>query len=234
MQELNSVEIRVVGCLIEKAVTTPEQYPLSLNSLTNACNQKSNREPVLELSEIEVQEALDSLIDKNLAAEVRFGGRIPKYQHRFGTSEFAEVRYNSRELAVLCLLFLRGMQTPGELRNRSARLANFADVTEVDAILEKLATHPAGPFVQKLEREPGKRENRWAHLFSGELKLPSPSTSSTSHYASSAQLGSGLRSSENQSTLSQLSERVRLLEEELLDIKQAFDQLKAQFDELMS
>ena len=218
MQELSLIETRVVGCLIEKAITTPDQYPLSLNSLTNACNQKSNRDPVVEFEEVEVQEALDHLIAQNLAAEVRSGSRVAKYQHRFGTSEFAEVRYNEKEIAVLCLLFLRGPQTPGELRTRSARLAGFKDVADVEVILEKLSEHPRGPFVQKLPREPGKRENRWAHLFSGELEAEV--------LRDAAEPG--------RQPSSTLSARVESLEGELTELRAAFLELKAQFDDLMA
>lgn len=217
MQELTFIETRVIGCLIEKAVTTPEQYPLSLNSLTTACNQKSNREPVTELDESEVQDALDSLAGKNLVSEQRFGGRVPKYQHRFGTSEFAEVRFNDREIAIISLLFLRGPQTPGELRTRSTRLAKFDDVGAVENVLERLASHSGGPFVVKLDREPGKRENRWAHLFSGEVDR--------SAVSGGASVGADS---------APLTERVACLEVELAELKSAFNALKAQFDDLMN
>ncbi|HEY7774056.1 MAG TPA: YceH family protein [Marinagarivorans sp.] len=218
MQELSLIETRVIGCLIEKAVTTPDQYPLSLNSLANACNQKSNRDPVLELDESEVQAAVDSLVGQNLVSEVRYGARVAKYRHRFGTSEFAEVRYNDKELAVLCLLFLRGPQTPGELRTRSARLATFKDVADVEAVLLKLAEHSAGPFVQKLPREPGKREHRWVHLFSGAMSAETMVAQETSASAPSATL----------------SARVESLESELSELRTAFAELKAQFDDLMA
>jgi len=164
-----------------------------------------------------VQDALDSLAGKNLVSEQRFGGRVPKYQHRFGTSEFAEVRFNDREIAVISLLFLRGPQTPGELRTRSARLAKFDDVSAVEKVLEHLASHSAGPFVVKLDREPGKRENRWAHLFSGEVNV--------SLAASSA--GGG-------ADTAPLTERVAFLEGELAELKSAFNELKAQFDDLVN
>lgn len=219
MQELSLIETRVIGCLIEKAVTTPDQYPLSLNSLTNACNQKSNREPVLQLDESEVQAALDTLAEQNLISEVRYGARVAKYKHRFGTSEFAEVHYSDKEIAILCLLFLRGAQTPGELRTRSARLATFKDVTDVEMTLAKLAEHSAGPFVQKLPREPGKREHRWMHLFSGEVDANAPAAS---------QGDSGVMPSAT------LSARVESLESEVIELRAAYAELKAQFDDLMA
>ena len=217
MQILTLIETRIIGCLIEKAATTPDQYPLSLNSLTTACNQKSNQEPVLELEEAEIQETLDELIAKNLVAEVRYGSRVPKYQHRFGSSEFSEVRYNSREIALLCLLFLRGPQTPGELRTRSARLAQFRDVADVETVLAKLAQHDAGPFVQRLTMEPGKREHRWMHLFSGEVAA-----------------NAFARVPVDTSAAPALAARVDELEQEVVDLKAAFADLKAQFDELMA
>src|SRR6201992_3090104 len=166
--ELTALEARVIGCLIEKAITTPDQYPLSLNALVNACNQKSNREPVLDLDEAAVQQTLDSLSKKHLIVEKSgFGSRVPKYQHRFCNTEFGSLKLDPQELAIICELLLRGPQTPGELRTRASRMAPFADVTEVDAALEKLVNRDDGPFVTKLAREPGRRDSRYAHLFSG-------------------------------------------------------------------
>ncbi len=163
--ELSDNEIRVLGCLMEKQVTTPDQYPLSLNALTNACNQKSSRDPVLSLAEDEVQQALDELRRKHLVMERSgFGSRVPKYEHRFCNTEFGGLRLTPQEFAVLCLLFLRGAQTPGELRSRSARLCSFEDVREVESVLGHLATHEEGPFVTELAREPGRREARFAQL----------------------------------------------------------------------
>jgi uncharacterized protein YceH (UPF0502 family) len=162
-------ETRVIGCLIEKAVTTPEQYPLSLNALTNACNQKSNREPVLNLDETTVQQTLDELAKKRLVIDkTGFGSRVPKYQQRFCNTEFGALKFSDRELAVICVLFLRGAQTPGELRTRTSRLCSFSDVQQVEATLTQLMQREDGPFVARLTREPGKRESRYMHLFSGE------------------------------------------------------------------
>jgi len=166
--ELSAYEARVIGCLIEKEVTTPEQYPLSLNALLNACNQKSNREPVLELDEAEVQQTVDGLVKKSLvSAKTGFGSRVTKYQHRFCNNEFGGLKFTAQELGIICVLLLRGAQTPGELRTRTDRLCKFDDVHVVEAVLEHLAQHEAGPFVVRLAREPGKRESRYAHLFSG-------------------------------------------------------------------
>lgn len=164
--KLNSIEQRIIGCLIEKELTTPDQYPLSLNALTNACNQKSNREPVMSLDEVSVQKALDELSKKHLVVDkASFGSRTSKYQHRFCNTEFSDLKFSAQEVGILCVLFLRGPQTPGELRTRTNRLCKFTDVDEVELVLDKLASHPAGPFVKKLARQPGKRESRYLHLF---------------------------------------------------------------------
>lgn len=164
--KLNNNELRVIGCLIEKESTTPDLYPLSLNALTSACNQKSSRDPVMSLDESTVQQTLDELAKKHLVVEKSpFGGRTAKYKHRFFNTEFSEPRLSAQELAVLCVMFLRGPQTPGELRTRTNRLCEFADVKEVEDVLENLTSHNAGPFVKKLARQPGKRESRYVHLF---------------------------------------------------------------------
>jgi hypothetical protein len=171
--ELTLPETRVIGCLIEKQITTPEQYPLSLNALTNACNQKSNREPVMALNDADVQGIVDGLVRKfHVSEHGGFGSRVAKYQHRFCNTEYGSLNFSAQELAIVCELFLRGAQTPGELRSRASRLARFADAGEVEAALEHLAHRPDGPFVVRLPREPGKREARYAHLFSGEPDLP--------------------------------------------------------------
>jgi uncharacterized protein YceH (UPF0502 family) len=167
--ELTALEARVIGCLIEKQVTTPDQYPLSLNALTNACNQKNNREPVMALGEAEVQATLDGLGRKHLVLErAGFGSRVPKYQQRFCNTEFSVFQFTPQERAALCELLLRGAQTPGELRSRAARMAAFADALEVEAVLKSLADREAGALVVRLAPEPGKRESRYAHLLSGE------------------------------------------------------------------
>ena len=172
---LTQNETRVIGSMIEKAITTPDQYPLSLNALTNACNQKSNRDPVMALAETEVQATLDDLAKKRLIMEKSgFGSRVPKYQHRFAGTEFGEFRFDDRELAVVCVLFLRGPQTPGELRSRTQRLCRFNDMGEVEAVLSGLMQREDGPYVAMLPREPGRRESRYAHLFSGEVEAAAP------------------------------------------------------------
>ena len=165
-------EARVVGCLIEKEITTPDQYPLSLNALTNACNQKTNREPVLELSESEVQQSVDSLMKKYLVSDksAGYGGRVTKYKHRFCNTEFGSLKFTKQELGIVCVMLLRGPQTPGELRARTNRLCEFADAEEVEAALRGLMTREDGPFIARLPRAPGARESRYAHLFSGAIE----------------------------------------------------------------
>lgn len=166
--ELSPLEARVIGCLIEKQITTPEQYPLSLNALVNACNQKSNRDPVMELVEAEVQALLDGLVKRYLVSEHGgFGSRVAKFQHRFCNTEYGALKFTPQELAIVCELLLRGPQTPGELRSRAGRMAHFNDASEVEAALDALSRREDGPFVVRLPREPGKRESRYAHLFSG-------------------------------------------------------------------
>ncbi len=167
--ELTPHEARVIGCLIEKQVATPDQYPLSLNALVNACNQKSNRDPVLDLDEREVQAVVDGLMKRQLVLEKSgFGSRVPKYQHLFCNTQFGSLKFSPQGTAIVCELLLRGPQTPGELRTHAARLAPLHEVSEVETELEELMTRPDGPFVAKLAREPGRRESRYMHLFSGE------------------------------------------------------------------
>ncbi len=165
-------EARVIGCLIEKEITTPDQYPLSLNALTNACNQKTNRDPVLELSEREVQQTVDSLMKKYMVSDksAGYGGRVTKYKHRFCNTEFGSLKFSKQELGIVCVMLLRGPQTPGELRSRTNRLCEFADAEQVEATLKALMTREDGPFIARLARAPGARESRYAHLFSGSVE----------------------------------------------------------------
>lgn len=166
--ELSAVEARVIGCLIEKQIATPDQYPLSLNALVNACNQKSNRDPVLNLDEREVQGVVDGLARKQLVMEKSgFGSRVPKYHHLFCNTQFGSLKFTPEQTAIVCELLLRGPQTPGELRTHAARLAPLRDVQQVEEALEDLMTRPEGPFAAKLAREPGRRESRYAQLFTG-------------------------------------------------------------------
>src|SRR5689334_18119643 len=152
--QLTPLEARVIGCLIEKQITTPDQYPLSLNALVNACNQKSNRDPVLELDERTVQQTVDELGRKHLVVEKSgFGSRVPKYQHRFCNTEYGTLKLDPQELAIVCELLVRGPQTPGELRTRASRMAPFGETSDVEAALMRLRDRPDGPFVVQLARE---------------------------------------------------------------------------------
>jgi uncharacterized protein YceH (UPF0502 family) len=175
--EFSSNEARIVGCLIEKEITTPDQYPLSLNALTNACNQKTNREPVLDLSEAEVQQSVDTLMKKYMVSDksAGYGGRVTKYKHRFCNTEFGSLKFSKQELGVICVLLLRGPQTPGELRSRTNRLCEFADSDAVEATLKSLMSREDGPFIARLPRAAGARESRYTHLFSGAVEsAPEP------------------------------------------------------------
>lgn len=171
--ELTAAEARVIGCLLEKQVTTPEQYPLSVNGVVTACNQKTNREPVMNMAEREVQEQLDNLVKRHFLRTVSgFGSRVTKYEQRFCNSEFGNLKLSPAEVALVTTLLLRGAQTPGELRSRASRMYEFSDMAEVEATLEHLATREDGPYVVRLAREPGKRESRYMHLFCGEVPEP--------------------------------------------------------------
>jgi uncharacterized protein len=206
--ELSAKEARVIGCLLEKQVTTPDQYPLSLNGITLACNQKTNREPVMDLAENDVQQLLDLLLKKHFLRTLSgFGNRVVKYEHRFCNSEFGQLKLSAAELAIITTLLLRGAQTPGELRTRTNRMHEFNDVTEVEQVLANLSAREDGPFVVRLAREPGKRESRFMHLFCGQIDeapaevLPSEET--------------------------ELHERVTALEHEVAQLKQQLQALLA-------
>ena len=169
--ELDAVETRVLGALLEKEAATPEYYPLSLNALVNACNQKSNRDPVVSYDEETVDDALDLLRAKGLASRISGPDmRVPKHGHRL-----SEVfNFGRRESAVLCVLMLRGPQTPGELRGRTERLHHFEDLEAVEACLNRLAEWETGPLVRKLPRQPGFKEARYEHLLSPGAEAPAP------------------------------------------------------------
>lgn len=167
MITLSPEQCRIIGVMLEKETTTPEQYPLSLNGITTGCNQKSNREPVMSLSESDVQNVVDELVQMNqLMVDQKASTRVNKYFHRFCDTEFGNLKFTPQQRAVICVLFLRGPQTPGELRTRTNRLADFADVSEVENTLNQLQDLNGQTLVRKLEREPGKRESRYVHLLS--------------------------------------------------------------------
>lgn len=215
--EFNPNEARVIGCLIEKEITTPDQYPLSLNALTNACNQKTNREPVLNLSEPEVQQAVDTLMKKYMVSDksAGYGGRVTKYKHRFCNTEFGSLKFSKQELGILCVMLLRGPQTPGELRSRTNRLCEFADAEEVEATLRTLMAREDGPFIARLPRAPGSRESRYAHLFSGTIESsPELEDDGEEFTASTA------------ASLPSLSQRVAALEGLVAQLRAEIDALK--------
>ncbi|RTR32033.1 YceH family protein [Shewanella atlantica] len=213
-------EARVIGCLLEKEVTTPEQYPLSLNSLTLACNQKSSREPVLSMTETETQIAVDALMKRRLVTDQSgFGSRVVKYKHRFCNTEFSDLQLSPAQYALVCLLLLRGPQTPGELRTRSNRLHNFEDVAAVEKTLITLAqADPA--IVHQLAREPGKRDSRYEELLSEQIKGTSVPTAQ--HSAVTPDDG---ELNECSDEVGKLSARVTLLEKEVVMLKEALHDL---------
>ena len=211
--ELSPLEARVIGCLIEKQITTPDHYPLSLNALVNACNQKSNRDPLMEVDEPTIQATVDQLARKHFVVEKSgFGSRVPKYQHRFCNTEYGTLKLTPQELAIVCELLVRGPQTPGELRTRASRMAPFSEVGQVEAALESLRSREDGPFVVRLPREPGRRDSRWAHLFSGAVAV------AAIEEEPQAVAFSGV-AAEVPSRLDRLEEEVRRLHEELEDLK---------------
>ena len=217
--ELTSLEARVIGCLIEKQITTPDQYPLSLNGLTSACNQKSNRDPVLDLDERAVQQVLDALVRKHFVIERSgFGSRVPKYQHVFCNTEFGSLKFSSVETAVLCELLLRGPQTPGELRGRANRMSEVSDVSQIDAALEQLMTRQDGPFVTRLAREPGRRDSRYAQLFTNEFER------NTEPEPLQVETAAGTHTSIDEDRLSQLETLVEQLRIEVMNLKQRVDE----------
>jgi uncharacterized protein len=218
--ELSVLEARVIGCLIEKQITTPEQYPMSLNALTNACNQKSNRDPVLQLPETQVQSLIDGLSRKHLLLERSgFGSRVAKYQQRFCNTEFSVFQFTPQERAIVCELLLRGPQTPGELRGRAARMAEFADAGQAEAALEALAQRESGPLVRRLEREPGKREARYAHLFGEPNAQSSPPVFAAADSVAGTSPPSAPPADAQADRLTALESEVRLLREEIERLK---------------
>jgi uncharacterized protein YceH (UPF0502 family) len=209
--ELTLLEARAIGCLIEKQITTPDQYPLSLNALVNACNQKSNRDPVLDLDERAVQQVVDGLVRKHMVIErAGFGSRVPKYQHVFCNTEFGSLKFTPIETAILCELLVRGPQTPGELRTRAARMCALNEVSQVEAALQDLQTRPDGPFVARLVREPGRRDSCYAQLFTGAVA----EQSSTEPESSTASAGV-----EDDDRLARLEKLVDQLVHEVADLK---------------
>ncbi len=213
--DLNDQELRVLGALIEKEITTPEYYPLSLNALVAACNQKSNREPVMNLTEEEVSEALLSLRDKKLVWQLSTaGGRVPKFEHNI-RSLFTLTK---AETAILCVLMLRGAQTAGEIKGRTERMHSFSNLQEVEETLKGLISREDGPFVKELPRQPGKKEPRFIHLFS--TMIIDSLESSTPNAAETP-----VQKTTTADRLSDLEQEVKRLREELDLLKNEFNKL---------
>jgi uncharacterized protein YceH (UPF0502 family) len=208
---LDSAELRVLGSLMEKETTTPEYYPLSLNALVNACNQKSNREPAVNYDEDTVIDALDRLREKRLSVTITGNGRVHKYGQRISET----LNLGRRESAVLCVLFLRGPQTLNEILTRTERMYRFADAAEAELVLDKLASWPDGGMVRKLPRLPGQKEQRFVHLLGGEPDLEAMAESSSSSVASP-------------NRVEKLEYELTTLRSEFNDLKQRFEQLEAQ------
>jgi uncharacterized protein YceH (UPF0502 family) len=206
MELLDPVEVRVLGVLIEKEATTPEYYPLSLNALVNACNQKSNRYPIVDYDENTVRSAIERLRSKRLAMVIIGNGRVTKYSQSISE----HLNMGRRELAALCTLLLRGPQTLGEIKDRSERIFSFADLEETDRVLEKLAEWPSGPLATKLPRQPGQKEARYAHLLAGEPDLDGLPEAVTPAPTKLVQLETEV--SELRSELSDLKRRLEELE----------------------
>ncbi len=218
---LNPIECRILGALIEKQMATPDYYPLTLNALVNACNQKNNRHPVFHLESAEVEPALNSLRQQRLVWQVRTpGSRASKYEHNL--HDFAD--FSRRQLAILCELMLRGPQTPGELRTRASRLIEFQGVREVEYTLTKLAEHEKGPFVTRLPRRPGHKENRYAHLFA-EVEEEAEAAGDTSLAAGDTQAPAGANA-----RIAALEEQVRELSGQLDQLREEFRAFKAEFE----
>ena len=212
---LNGTELRVLGALIEKELTTPEYYPLSLNALVNACNQKSNREPVLSLDESEVTRALDSLRFKQFALVSGMGGRVAKYRHAL----VEKFRFSPAELALICELMVRGPQTVGELRTRGERMHPFADLAEVESVLEDLMERTP-PVVTRLPRQPGRKEPRYCQLFAGEPDLTEVAAPETQRSGSSAESEKIARLEQE---LSELRQEVSALRQTVAEFKKSFE-----------
>lgn len=213
-----SEEIRVLGCLIEKQITTPEQYPMSLNYTKIACNQKSSREPVVDYDDQTVQKAFDKLKGRGFAFyRSEHGSRVSKFEHLF-TSVF---KLNEQQSAALCLLMLRGPQTPGEIKSRSTRLASFSSGAEVEEVLNGLATLTR-PLVVQLPKQPGRKECRYIHLLSGEPNLAELSARSEPVIE--------IIQTDTTDAVEELREKVTRLEEEIIELKNEFNSFKKQFD----
>ena len=215
---LNAIEVRVLGSLIEKELTTPEYYPLSLNSLTNACNQKSNRDPAMGLTEEDVVRALDSLRFKQLAVLSAEGGRVPKYRHLLAE----KLGLMPAELAILCELLVRGPQTVRELCTRGERMHPFGDVSAVEEVLQELMVRET-PLITLLPRQPGRKDSRYAQLFSAIPEIGEDSSEARPEAARQRVVAENER-------ITKLEEEVAALRGEVVELQQMMAEFKAQFE----
>jgi uncharacterized protein YceH (UPF0502 family) len=214
--ELTSNEARVLGCLMEKSVVTPDLYPLTLNSLTNACNQKTSRDPVLSLDPGVAQHTARALEAKHLVSrEENFRSGVEKYTQRLCNTPFSEFQFDQAEFAVMCLLLLRGRQTPGELRARSGRLCVFEDNNEVATTLQGLMDRDGGPLVARLPRTPGRLDSEYMHLFYGAIE---------SAPAEVVKTGVNAPAGSRPDRIVELEARVSVLEQELMQLKQLLEE----------
>jgi uncharacterized protein YceH (UPF0502 family) len=215
--QLTEVECRVLGSLVEKEITMPEYYPLSLNALVNACNQKSNREPVMTLDESAVRQALHSLDGQSLVRSVSASdSRVTKYEHRLQEA----FNFYRHEIAILCVLLLRGPQTPGELRTRAERMHPFEDLSAVQSSIQHLMKREP-PLVKILPRQPGTKEARYAHLLAGDVEFPEAKTEITPAANSI---------SFDAERVAHLEEEIAALRKEVADLKQQFASFRKQFE----
>lgn len=215
LPELNDVEARIIGCLIEKSVVTPNQYPLTLNALVNACNQKSARDPMMNLTPGEVQHSIRSLEAKHLVrTEENFKSRVEKYVQRFCSTRYSDLQLDDAERAIVCLLLLRGPQTPGEIRARSGRLHTFTDNADVVAALSGLIERDGEPLLVKLPRSPGRKDSEYTHLFSGPVDVESLSAQAETERN---------RAEPGRVTIAELAERVAELEAEVARLREHLD-----------
>ena len=211
LPDLTANQARVIGCLMEKSIVTPDQYPMTLNALTAACNQKSSRDPVMSLEPIVVQRTTRELGTKHLVVtEENFRRGVEKYRHRFCNTQHSDYQFDSAEFAIVCLLLLRGPQTPGEIRARSGRLHSFADNSAVVAALGKLIEREHEPLLIKLPRLPGRKDAQYMHLFSGPVDI----AASASRMQDSKAAGAAPKPS-----LSELVQRIESLEADVAELK---------------
>lgn len=226
LEVLNETEVRVLGALIEKDITTPDYYPLSLNALVNACNQKNNREPVTAYDEETVRHALHSLQEKRLAGPASGAdSRVTKYEHRS-----QEVfNFDRREIAVLCVLLLRGAQTPGELRGRSERMFHFETLDDVQSTLQRIMQRvPA--LVRVLPRQPGTKESRYMHLLAGDVDGLSMEAQPVVPHSSQSSLPQSFGGSAAEEKIARLEQEVESLREEISGLKEQFAEFRKQFE----